>query len=314
MKTSLFFVLLLSPLFFAIGNIIDSYLVTKYGGDEDDHGNIAGLLVIGSFFSLFAVIASLVFGFSEIKLFELKPVVLLIFSGILSAASICACLYALQEDNPTAVTVWWQTIPFFSYVLAYFFLGENIQFLQIVGGVVVVAGSLIVGMSEFKEVKLSTIFNKKVVPLMLVASICYSIVAVIFKSQALYENSYWGSSFYENIGILLVGVAIYLFYKKSRDTFHQFITVKEIPLLVMNSMNELLFIGATFITQFVTLDIPIVIGSVMNGLTPAFVFIISIIFAKFFPGKINDIDLSRNTILKNIFGILLTLIGLIFIR
>src|SRR5574343_329015 len=138
--------LLLSPLLFAVGNIIDSYLVTKYG--EKESGNVSGLLIIGSFFALIAVGISLVFGFKEIQTISVSAKIFLFLSGIISSASVFFYLLALKEDNPTAVTVWWQTIPFFTYVLAYLFLGEQMTLLQVLGGIVVVIGSLIVGMSE----------------------------------------------------------------------------------------------------------------------------------------------------------------------
>lgn len=305
--------LLLSPLLFAVGNIIDSYLVTKYG--EKEEGNVSGLLVIGGFFALAAVVVSFVLGFREIGLIATSARLLLVISGIISAASIFFYLLALKEDDPTAVTVWWQTIPFFTYILAYLFLGEQMTILQIIGGIIIVIGSLIVGMSESSSEKFSfsDIFNKKVIILMTLASLSYSVVAVIFKSQTILDNTYWGSSFYENLGVFFVGLSIFICYKKSRNTFYGFISAKEKPLLILNSFNELIFIAATLITQFVTLGIPLVAGSIINNTAPLFVFMLSVIFVKFFPGTIHDINLSKFKIIKSLVGIGLTIVGLVLL-
>ena len=310
---NLILVLLLSPLFFALGNIIDSYLIAKYGGQEN-HGNILGLLVISSFFSVFVICAALMLGWNQLSLVSGGSAFILICAGILTSISVLSYLYALQEDHPTAVVVWWQTIPFFTYVLSFIFLGERITSIQVIGGIIVIIGSLVVGISDIKNLSLKTIFNKKIIILMTIASLLYSIVSVIFKTQALGENLYWVSSLYENIGILFAGGLLFTFFKKSRVRFYEFITIKKVPLLALNSLNELLFIGATLIAQFVTLEIPLVIGSVIGGVTPIFVFIFSLVFVRFFPGKIIDMSLSRVEIIKNLFGIALTIFGLVLLK
>lgn len=307
-KTMNYLLALISPFLYATGNIIDSYLVSKYGNKVE--GSIIGLILISSFFSIVLLIPLFCIFYSEICEINILSILLLVFSGIISMTSIIAYLYALAEDNATAVTVWWQIIPFFSCVLGYIFLGEQITNIQILGGLLVVSGAILVG-SEVFNVK--ELFNKKVFFLMIIASLLYSIVGLLFKIGTLESHSFWVSSFYENIGVLLVGVFIFAFSSKSRFTFFTVFKIDKKQLIVLNSINELIFIGATLITQFVILSIPLVISSIINGLTPLFVFIFSLIFAFFFPETIKDINISRKDIYKNSFGLIISLIGLILL-
>ena len=77
-------------------------------------------------------------------------------------------LYALDLDEASFVTPFYQTVPIFAYVLAYFILGETITLAQGLGSLAIMLGAL--GLSvEFARRGMR--FRRNVVALMLAASL-----------------------------------------------------------------------------------------------------------------------------------------------
>ena len=65
-------------------------------------------------------------------------------SGILYIGALLFYLRALQSEEASVVSPFFQAAPLFGYVLAYLFLGETLSIQQMAGGITIVVGTLIV--------------------------------------------------------------------------------------------------------------------------------------------------------------------------
>jgi drug/metabolite transporter (DMT)-like permease len=63
-------------------------------------------------------------------------------SGMSSVLAVVFYLYALDLDEASFVTPFYQTVPIFAYVLGYFILGERITLAQGFGSFVIIVGAL----------------------------------------------------------------------------------------------------------------------------------------------------------------------------
>jgi hypothetical protein len=110
---------------------------------------------------------------------------------LLSVVAAVCYLYALDIDEASFVTPFYQTVPIFAYFLGYFVLGETITLAQGSGSLVIIAGSLAL---SFELGRRGTRFKRNVVALMLAASLLSAINGVVFKLIAV-DKGFLGFAF-----------------------------------------------------------------------------------------------------------------------
>jgi drug/metabolite transporter (DMT)-like permease len=303
---------LLAPLLFAIGNIIDNYLVSRYGSDEHDDSGVGGLIMISAFFSFIALVVIAIFKFQEIVALTFASGFVLVLSGILSMCAVIFYLYALEKDDVTNVVVWWQLVPVAVYLIGFVMLKEQLLPEAILGGLLIVAGVIIVNFSKTKDFQLKNIFNSKVFVLMLPAVACFAFTDVLFKFITIQSSSFWVSTFFENIGIFIVGTTLFIFSKTDRRSFFRLISTSGAKILALNFSNETLYTLANLCIRYASLALPVVIVSLLNGLNLIFVFLIGLICTIFFPW-ISKEDISKKVLVKKILGVSVVIIGLLLL-
>ena len=108
------------PVLWAISTHLDKYLVERYFKQSD----VAMLL----FFTACIGVLTLPFIASfEPTVFQpdTGSIALIVVSGILYMGAMLLYLHALQSEEASVVSPFFQTVPLFGYALAYFFLGET---------------------------------------------------------------------------------------------------------------------------------------------------------------------------------------------
>ena len=106
-------------------------------------------------------------------------------------AAVCY-LYALDIDEVSFVTPFYQTVPIFAYFLGYFILSETITLAQGLGSFVIIVGALAL---SFEFGRRGMKFKRNVVALMLGASFLSALNGVIFKLIAV-DKGFWISLFW----------------------------------------------------------------------------------------------------------------------
>jgi drug/metabolite transporter (DMT)-like permease len=270
------FYALLGPAIWALLNHLDKYLLGRFF-KQDAAGPV--LVVFTGFAGIVLAIAILLFG---PPVFALAPwqAFLLVAAGVLLVASYVPYMIALQRDEASIVASLYRLAPLFVFALSYLVLGESLRPRQIVGGLVTIAGSilLIVDLDRGRRgLNLLTFF------LMCTACLMSAGSAVLFKSIAL-QSSFWSAAYWQYIGagifsiVLIGGMPSYrralLAIMRSRNAY---------ALVSFTLGGEALNLLANLAVGFAGLMAPLALVSLVTGLHPLFLLAYGILFTVFFP-------------------------------
>jgi drug/metabolite transporter (DMT)-like permease len=187
------------PVLWAISTHFDKYLVERYFM----HSDVAALLLFTAFMGVLALPFIAVF---EPTIFQLDrgSMALIVLSGILYMGATLFYLRALQFEEASAVSPFFQTIPLFGYGLAFFVLGERLSIVQIAGGALILVGTLIVSVRLDQNAHL---FKLRLALLMLACGLAAAISGLIFKVFAI-KVEFWTTTFWMFVGEAMFGAAL----------------------------------------------------------------------------------------------------------
>jgi drug/metabolite transporter (DMT)-like permease len=146
-----FFIALAAPFLWALVNVADKYLVTKFSRQEEERSSGA-LVLFSSLIGIF--IAFLIWIFiPDVFNISILDKLLLFVCGILTIVWILLYLFALEMEEISAVAPWFLAVPIFGYILGYFFLGERLVLNQFVGSAVIFLGLILISLDFSRERK-----------------------------------------------------------------------------------------------------------------------------------------------------------------
>ena len=303
---SWFLIALGAPILWAVVNIADDYLVSKYSQKEKERSS-GGLVLFSSLIGL--VVAFFIFIFtSGVWAVSFVDKILLFITGGLTIVWIILYLYALEIEDISAIVPWFLVVPIFGYFLGYIFLGETLTKYQIMGTVIVLFGALINSI-DFSGEKRK--LKKRPVFYMVLACIAIAVSGVIFKFVTI-EGSFWVSSFWEYLGLGVFGVFIYILAPKYRSEFHHMRKIGGIKILSVNIISELMSIVGNLMTNFALLLAPVTMVYLVSSFQPAIVLILTILGTKFLPHIITE-NISKKVLIPKILAIVVMIIGSFFL-
>lgn len=304
-----FVLALLAPVVWAIGNHIDVFLVSHFvkGGSLEKNHGVGSLIIVSCLVGILILPITL---FLNPDIFSVAKETRLMFIvvGFLEGLSVLAYLYAITEDDVASVAAWFNAIPIFNLVLGFLILGEVITQTQIIGFFIVILGLTIV---SIKKTELGLILKKKVVLLMLFASFAYGLMTTIFKLGA-NVDSFWVSSFWQYVGLSILGLFFFIFIKPYRTSFLNIFKNQGFKFYSINAVNEFLFISGTMISNYASLLAPVALVSLLGSFQSIIVVLFGFVFAFFFKAH-NQTTLSFRERVVQVIGILCTIAGLPFI-
>jgi drug/metabolite transporter (DMT)-like permease len=132
-----FFIALCAPFLLACANHNDKFLLSRYVKEK----NIGSIVIFSSLFSGVAIPIVL---FIQPDVYDVSLVQgsAVVATGMLSVFAAVCYLYALDLDEASFVTPFYQTVPIFAYFLGYFILGETITLAQGIASFVIIVGAL----------------------------------------------------------------------------------------------------------------------------------------------------------------------------
>ena len=288
----------LAPFLWAISNFIDKFLVSKYF-----KGRIGTLIIYSCSVGLPISLLILIFK-PEVLQVNLSIALFMVLNGFFYIAYLFPYLKALHKADTSIVTPIFQTIPVFSYFLAFFVLGETLTKMQMVASAFIILGA--VGISlKFENGK--TRFRKEVVFLMLLASIIISLNSLLFKFFAI-QLDFWTVSFWQYVGFLLFGSLIFMFSRSYRRDFLSSFTRDGKKIIGLNIANESINIIAVMIFTYATLLAPLSLVQVINGFQPLFTFMLGAVLTLFVPHLIKE-NLEGRILVQKILFMVLMIIG-----
>jgi drug/metabolite transporter (DMT)-like permease len=297
-----FFIALAAPFMWAVVNVADNYLVTRFSKKEEERSS-GGLVLFSSLIGI--VIAFLIWIFIP-NVFHIPTLdkLLLLVCGVLTVVWIILYLFTLEIEETSNVVPWFLSVPVLGYILGYFFLGETLNSQQLWGSGVVFLGLILISI-DFREGKKK--IKHKPMLYMLSASIAIAISGVIFKYVTV-GNDFWISSFWEYLGLGISGLLIFLFIPHYRESFMHMNRTGGHIIFLVNTVSEFMSVLGNLLSNFALLLAPVAMVFLVGTFQPAFVLILSIFGTKFLPHIIKE-DLSRHILIQKIIAIILMILG-----
>ena len=294
-----FFIALCAPFLLACANHNDKFLLSRYLKQKT-----IGSIVI--FSSLFSGVAIPIVLFIQPDVYDVSLVQgsAVVATGMLSVLAAVCYLYALDLDEASFVTPFYQTAPIFAYFLGYFILGETITLAQGLGSLVIIAGALAL---SFEFGRRGMRFKRNVVALMLAASFLSAINGVIFKMIAV-DKGFWVSLFWGFVGQVMAGLTFLVCVPRYRRDFLGLFKQQKVAVVGLIALSRILIIVSEAVTLYATLLAPVALVLLVNSFQPLFVFISGVGLTLFLP-RVAKESLGRMKMLQKGAGIGLMLVG-----
>ena len=268
------------PVLWAISTHLDKYLVERYF----KHGDVAVLLLFTAFLGVLAL--------PFIALYEptvaspaAGSIALMVLSGILYLGALLFYLRALQSEEASVVSPFFQSAPLFGYVLAYLVLGETLSLSQMAGGAMIIAGTLTVSVRFGGNAR---VLKLRLVLLMLTFGLVAALSGLIFKFFAI-RLAFWTTTFWTLVGQAIFGCALLTFASYRR----QLVAVLRqdcTAFLAVGGSNELINLGGVLGFRYALLFAPLSIVQAIASTTTLFVFAFGVALSSLWP------NLARETL------------------
>jgi drug/metabolite transporter (DMT)-like permease len=223
---------------------------------------------------------------------------------VLSVFGALCYLHALDIDEASFVTPFYQTVPVFAYVLGYLILGETITPAQGFGSVVIIVSALAL---SFEFGKRGVQFKRSVTALMLAASFLSAINGVIFKLIAV-NQGFWPALFWDFVGQVMAGLTLLGCVPSYRRGFLSLFKQQKVAGFGLIALSKALVSVSEAVTLYATLLAPVALVLLVNSFQPLFVFILGIVLTLSLPSVTRE-SLGRMKMLQKGVGIGLMLMG-----
>jgi uncharacterized membrane protein len=297
-----FFIALGAPFLWALVNISDNYLVTRFK-EEGKERSSGGLVLFSSLSGI--VTAFLVWIFTD-HLFEIsrQDKILLLFSGVLTIAWVILYLFTLETEETSSVVPWFLTVPVFGYILGYVFLGETLTREQLLGSGIIFLGLILINLNWSGEKRK---FKPKPAVYMLIACAMSATIGVLFKYVTV-ENNFWVASFWQYVGLGISGLFIFLFVPSYRASFIHMNKTGGGTIFALNTFSESITIVGNLLTNFALTLAPVAMVYLVASFQPAIVLFLSILGTKFLPHIVKE-NISRQVLVPKIVAIAIMVFG-----
>jgi len=303
---SWFFIALVAPILWAVVNVADKFLVSKFSQKEKERSS-GGLVLFSSLIGL--VIAFFILAFTgNIFSISILDKLLLLITGVLTIIWVVLYLFTLETEDISTVVPYFLTIPIFGFILGSIFLGESLSLPQIIGSVITLFGVFLISLDFSAEGKK---FKKKPMIYMLIACFLVALSGIIFKYVTI-EGNFWVSSFWEYLGLGGAGLIIFLFIPKYRSQFLYMSKKGGRTIFLVNIVSELMSVSGNLLTNFALLLAPVTMVYLVGSFQPAFVLFLGILGTKFFPHVAKE-NLDKYVLFPRIVAIGIMIIGSIIL-
>ena len=292
----------LAPFFWACANYVDKFVISKYIKQESGVGS----LVIFTGLTGFIMAIGIILLGHNVVLISISSILWIMLAGALLVASFIPYLYALQIEDSSVVVPLYQLIPLFTYVLALIFLKETLTAQQIIAGIFVIIGAILLSANPSNKYKL----NIKVLGLMILAALAIAINSIMFKYLALENLNPWATGFWEYMGTGIFSICLWFFIKNYRVQFNSLVKNKNGFLIAgLNIGGEVLNLSAKLMMAFATLSAPIALVWIINGTQPFIILAMGWIMTIFIPHIIKE-KITRKYLVQRVISMLVMFVGI----
>lgn len=295
-----FLIALLPPALWSITNHFDKYLLSKYFKG----GGVGAMMVFSSIIGMLLLPFIYLLHPEVVNSFDPKYL-LISLNGFLYVLAVLPYFYALQKDEASIAVPLFQMVPVFSFFLSYLVLGETLTHNQIIGGLIIILGTVLISLDLTVHKKIK--FKKEVFLWMALSSLLFAVNFLFFKYFAISAH-FWVTSFWEYIGFAIFASLLLVFVKPYRDEFVNVMKSNRASVLTINGVNEVVNIIAKAAFNFASLLAPVTLIWIVNGLQPFFVFIYGVLLTLLLP-KISQENITRKALIQKIIAIIIMFVG-----
>jgi uncharacterized membrane protein len=208
---SMFLLTLVAPALWAVANHLDKIIVRRYFHDA----SVGAMMVFSALIGVAVLPVAFVLQDQAFAVGVMTPLVI-ISNGCLYLIGVQLYLMALRVGDASSCVPILQLTPVISFILAYLVLGETLSPNQMLGGVLIVSGALLISF-EISSGK-RTRWRADILGLMFLASFLHSGQYLLFKVFAT-QISFWSAMFWESVGFVCFGIFLLVFVESYRRDF-----------------------------------------------------------------------------------------------
>lgn len=290
----------LTPTFYSFSVFTDKFLIEK---KIKDPFVLTVLLGVGS--GIVGIILGIITGFQRIGFVQTG---FMLFAGMLLLLYLFPYFKAMKIDDASRVIPLYQFIPVITLVLSAIFLKETLTFRQIIGLLIVVAGTFLISLEKIE----GNIFRlRKSLWLMLLSSLMYGSIGIFFRF-VVKNTSVWTTLSYEYIGTGITAILLLLFVPRINHGLKKDLkgVKSSLPLI---AADKSLGICAQISEGFAISLAAVPLVNVVESIQPVLMIIEGIIFTMWFPHIIKE-NIRKETIVQKLISILLIFFGLYLVN
>jgi drug/metabolite transporter (DMT)-like permease len=213
----------------------------------------------------------------------------------------------LQSEEASVVAPFFQASPLIGYVLAYFVIGETLSAKQMLGGALIVGGTLTV---SIRWGGTAGRFKWRLALLMLCCGFMLALSALIFKFFAL-RDEFWTTAFWMFAGQAIAGLAV-LTIAKYRRQFFKLLRSDTSALLTIGGANEVINLGGSLSMRYALMFAPLSIVQAIGSTTTLFVFGFGAALSVFYPSLGRE-QLTARELTQKAVAAVLVVVGVILV-
>ncbi|MFV0485261.1 MAG: hypothetical protein ACK5MU_03510 [Candidatus Saccharimonadales bacterium] len=295
---------ILVALAWAFGAFIDNY-----NTDVNFKGRLPqGQKVFGAIaYTITAIVIAI---FWPIVPFEITPILLLILSGVLSSIASIPYYNALKSENTTGATIFVQLAPVMYLIAGWAFLGQEIQPLEILAFLVVLAAPIIVIASTGKRQKRLEFWAAG----LLMIYLLFSVGSNVLFLEVMGENDFVTAFFWFMVGKALTDIVLVSAFKKWRARFFSVLKARKGKFMTALVVNQGIYTFAEVAYRIALTLGPVAIVSVVaNASMMIITFVLGIILTLIWPNFGRE-KLTKRKILAHLVATVLAVIGIVMLQ
>ena len=282
---------LLATFLWALGNIIDKYILSKW---------IEKPIIPVMFVGIIGLLSSVaIYFFQGYETLSNINIAWSFLAGTLYILTNIFYYEAIKLEEASRIMALFQITPLFVSIIAAMFLEEIFVATTYFGIILLVIGAIIISSKNSITLKFEKPFF-----FMILASFSWASMMVITKSLLNFAD-FWTIFSYSRIGTIFVLIPIFYF-----NFSEVLLAIKEKgkKIILIASIPESIGIMAILLITIASVDGYVTIVNALMSLQPLFVLVMAVTLSKFYPKIIKE-EIGKSTVLKKIIAIIIMMIG-----
>ncbi len=290
------FLSLLAPLFWALSNFVDKYILGRYTK------GIFDFIFFSTITSwIFFVLIFMFVGLPVLNIYSLIPIA----TGIILIYSYGFYGKALEQSDTSSLVILFKLVPVITVILAFIFLGQTLSSNELVGFIIVLVGATAISFERIGKIFI------KGFGMILIAIIMWSVMT-LFIDYGLTKMSFWHYFMLDNLGSALAGLLLFIIPSIRRQVIRGITTASTGKYIWFFWNNILDFFGQMSIKKALVIAPSVGLVTVLMQVQSFYSIIIGAILTLLIPNIIKE-DISALILIKKIIGAAIMFIGVYII-